>query len=104
MPGTFPDLATVSLVAAVLLGMLAASLFHVAAHAPSPQAVRLWGHSCLVAALGFTLRSLEPAASPGALAAFGDLLLGASLILQAAPFAQYSRYGQRLVEIVREQG
>jgi diguanylate cyclase (GGDEF)-like protein len=97
MPGTFPDLATVSLVAAVLLGMLAASLFHVAAHAPSPQAVRLWGQSCLVAALGFTLRSLEPAASPGALAAFGDLLLGASIILQGAAFAPYSRYGGRLV-------
>jgi len=97
MPANFPDIATISLVAAVLLGTLAACLFHVAAHAPAPQAVRLWGQSCLVAALGCGVRSLEPTGSPGTLAAFGDLLVGAALILQAAAFSRHSRYGARIV-------
>jgi diguanylate cyclase (GGDEF)-like protein len=97
MPGTFLDLATISVVAAVMLAMLAGSLFHVATHAPSPHAVRLWGQGCLVAALGLTLRSLEPAAAPGALQALGDLLLGAAVILQAAALAQHIRYGERIV-------
>jgi diguanylate cyclase (GGDEF)-like protein len=97
MAGSFLDLATTSVVAAVMLLMLSASLFHVATYAPAPHAVRLWGQSCLVAAFGFSLKSLEPAGSPGALQAFGDLLLGAAVILQAAALAQYTRYGERIV-------
>ena len=97
MAGSFLDLATTSVVAAVMLLMLSASLFHVATYAPAPHAVRLWGQSCLVGALGFTLKSLEPAGTPGAIQAFGDLLLGAVVILQAAALAQYTRYGERIV-------
>ena len=97
MGGSFLDLATISVVAAVMLAMLSASLFHIAAHAPAPHAIRLWGQSCLVAALGLTLKSLEPWSAPGPLQAFGDLLLGASVILQAAALARFSRYGERIV-------
>ena len=84
MAGSFLDLATISVVAAAMLAMLSASLFHIATHAPAPHAIRLWGQSCLVAAFGLALKSLEPWSTPGALQAFGDLLLGASVILQAA--------------------
>jgi diguanylate cyclase (GGDEF)-like protein len=97
MAGSFLDLATISVVAAAILAMLSASLFHVAIHAPAPHAVRLWGQSCLVAALGLILKSLEPSSSPVALQAFGDLLLGASVILQAAALTQFTRYGERIV-------
>ena len=97
MGGSFLDLATISVVAAVMLAMLSASLFHIAAHAPAPHAIRLWGQSCLVAALGLTLKSLEPWSAPGPLQAFGDLLLGASVILQAAALSRFSRFGERIV-------
>jgi diguanylate cyclase len=97
MAGSFLDLATISVVAAVMLAMLSASLFHIATHAKAPHAIRLWGQSCLVAAFGLTLKSLEPWSSPGALQAFGDLLLGASVILQAAALSQFSRFGDRIV-------
>jgi diguanylate cyclase (GGDEF)-like protein len=97
MAGSFLDLATISVVAAVMLAMLSASLFHIATHATAPHAIRLWGQSCLVAAFGLTLKSLEPWSSPGALQAFGDLLLGASVILQAAALSQFSRFGDRIV-------
>ena len=97
MAGSFLDLATISVVAAVMLAMLSASLFHIAAHAPAPHAIRLWGQSCLVAALGLTLKSLEPWSAPGPLQAFGDLLLGASVILQAAALSRFSRFGERIV-------
>ena len=97
MGGSFLDLATISVVAAVMLAMLSASLFHIAAHAPAPHAIRLWGQSCLVAALGLTLKSLEPWNAPGTLQAFGDLLLGASVILQAAALSRFSRFGERIV-------
>jgi len=97
MPGAFLDLATISVVAAAMLAMLSASLFHVATHAPAPHAIRLWGQSCLVAAFGLTLKALEPWHAPAALQAFGDLLLGASVILQAAALAQFSRHGERIV-------
>ena len=97
MGGSFLDLATISVVAAVMLAMLSASLFHIAAHAPAPHAIRIWGQSCLVAALGLTLKSLEPWSAPGPLQAFGDLLLGASVILQAAALSRFSRFGERIV-------
>jgi diguanylate cyclase (GGDEF)-like protein len=97
MVASFLDPATISVVAAVMLAMLSASLFHVATHAPAPHAVRLWGQSCLVAALGLSLKSLEPWTSPGPMQAFGDLLLGASVILQATALAQFTRYGDRIV-------
>jgi len=97
MPGAFLDLATISVVAAVMLAMLSASLFHIATHGPAPHAIRLWGQSCLVAAFGLALKALEPWSTPGALQAFGDLLLGASIILQAAALSQFSRYGERIV-------
>ncbi len=97
MAGSFLDLATISVVAAAMLAMLSASLFHIATHAPAPHAIRLWGQSCLVAAFGLALKSLEPWSTPGALQAFGDLLLGASVILQAAALSQFSRYGERIV-------
>ena len=97
MGGSFLDLATISVVAAGMLAMLSASLFHLAAHAPAPHAIRLWGQSCLVAALGLTLKSLEPWSAPGPLQAFGDLLLGASVILQAAALSRFSRFGERIV-------
>ena len=97
MVGPFLDFATISVVAAVMLSMLSASLFHVAAYAPAPRAVRLWGQSCLVAASGFALKALEPASAPGALQALGDLLLGGSVILQAAALSQFTRYGERIV-------
>lgn len=97
MAGSFLDLATVSVVAAVMLAMVSASLFHIATHAPAPHAVRLWGLSCLAAALGLALKSFEPWDMPGALQAFGDLLLGASVILQAMALSQFSRFGERIV-------
>ena len=97
MGGSFLDLATISVVAAVMMAMLSACLFHIAAHAPAPHAIRLWGQSCLVAALGLTLKSLEPWSAPGPLQAFGDLLLGASVILQAAALSRFSRFGERIV-------
>jgi diguanylate cyclase (GGDEF)-like protein len=93
----FPDLATVSLVAAAMLSMLSVSLFHVANHAPTPQTVRSWGQSCLVAAAGFLLKSLDSWSEPGAFQAIGDLLLGASVILQALAIARFTHHGDRIV-------
>ena len=80
-----------------MLSMLSASLFHIATHASAPHAVRLWGQSCLLAALGFASKALEPSSTPGVLQAFGDLLLGASVILQAAALSRFTRYGERIV-------
>jgi len=97
MAGSFLDLATTSVIAAVMLLLLSASLFHVASSAPAPHAVRLWGQSCLVATVGFALKSMEPAGEPAALQAFGDLLLGAVVILQGAALSQYTRLGDRIV-------
>lgn len=80
-----------------MLSMLSASLFHIATHASAPHPVRLWGQSCLLAALGFASKALEPSSTPGVLQAFGDLLLGASVILQAAALSRFTRYGERIV-------
>jgi diguanylate cyclase (GGDEF)-like protein len=93
----FPDLATVAMVAAAILAMLAISLFHIATHATAPHAVRSWGQSCLVAALGLVLKSLESFSEPGWLQAAGDLLLGAAIILQATALAPFARHGKVIV-------
>jgi diguanylate cyclase (GGDEF)-like protein len=100
MGASFPDLATVSVVAAAMLAMMAVSLFHVAIHAPLPGPVRSWGQSCLVAALGLVLKSVDAGHDPGVLQAAGDLLLGASVILQAVALAPLTRYGDRIVRVL----
>ena len=80
-----------------MLAMLSASLFHVASHASAPHAVRRWGQSCLVAAFGLMMKSLDSWSSPGAPQAFGALLLGAAVILQVSALAQFTRHGDRIV-------
>ncbi|HZH05531.1 MAG TPA: GGDEF domain-containing protein [Lautropia sp.] len=91
------DLATISVVAAAMLAMMAVSLFHVAIHSPVPTAVRSWGHSCLLAALGLVLKSVDSWQDPGVIQAAGDVLLGASVILQAVALARFTRYSDRIV-------
>src|SRR5688572_23283250 len=100
MAAPFLDLSTVSVVAAAMLAMMAVSLFHVAVHAPAPGAVRSWGQSCLVAASGLVLKSLDSWNDPGSLQAAGDVLLGASVILQAVALGRLTHYAGRLVRVL----
>lgn len=100
MPASFLDPATISVVAATVLAMLSASLFHVATHATAPHAFRLWGQSCLLVAVGLVLKSLEPWSSPGVLQAAGDVLIGSSVILQVSALAQVTHRGERIVRML----
>jgi len=97
MTSPFLDVATVSVVVAAVLAMLAVTLFHVATNATVPHAMRSWGQSCLLAALGLVLKSLDSWVDPGPVQAAGDLLLGGSIILQAIALAPFTRHGTRMV-------
>jgi len=97
MASPFLDLATISVVVAAVLAMLAVTLFHVATNATAPHAVRSWGQSCLLAALGLLLKSLDSWSEPGPVQAAGDLLLSGSVILQAIALAPFTHHGTRIV-------
>ncbi|MGE3923624.1 MAG: GGDEF domain-containing protein [Lautropia sp.] len=97
MSGPLLDPSTLSVAASAMSLLLAAALFHVAAHAPATFAVRPWGRSCVVAAVGFALKAFDSAAAPNLAGALGDLALTAALILQAIALSDLTRHGERIV-------